>query len=1697
VPLFKYDKLRRNLIETIINNFRTNTLSNIAKGKYVIRFSDEFLEKVNDDIEKINFEDFHIKDVIDLVDKNLEKTTAERETILGELEFEIKDLLAESEGKVNKEDIIDLLLNFTCYDFYDELYELWKNKTILEGEELYLYFYDIEFNDNRYPVFFLPITLVKKKIEIDQNHKDLLNDKISDIFDIEYGSQLLINKSALEFIARSVNDLLVEKRPPLDIPNRHLYLGDFDIPNEMQATLNEICSYFRLDSLKIKEIDSEKVKNEHIEISNNFYIAICDKSDESLLNDFEELKDLLTKGETSTLVEIFTKMNDSFLLENPKTFEISIEDEYSNKNLTEKLSYHSPVPLNQEQQKILMALRNPGVKNIIVEGPPGTGKSHTITAIIFNALLENKSVLMTSDKKEALDVVEDKITGTLDRIRKGEEFLQNPILRLGKKETNYSKIFNQQNYEKIRSRYFAGRRNLEPLDKDIEECSQAICKDIENQIDVYSSTDLRNIKEIISLENSIKAKWQDCIEFAEAHKSKEFADVISKIYDIIADFKNIKEIISLTKGRINYAQFSPYGHDKIKILETISYLITHVNNLSKLPLEIVKKYSRYLKPIEGIPCKDIEFPAFSYEILLRMHSEVEKIFVSYQGFLKTIYVDLDEIKNNISRYENVISELRNITNKLKNIIEFYQDNFLKKREKFILLKDITDQNIEEVDRYIKKIYSLKSKLFGIILKRDELEEENHEFLNKFPSGSIFKHPHRQIDLFSREYRFYKLILNTKCDLSKISNINLEHLNWASVENLLVEFNDFKIDKASEEIETSLSNFLRELKAIRNSNYFSMIPADLSLIYFQDYSDLYAITSYVNLARNIISFLDELKSKSGIAALDKIIDIYWFLEQKNIDDLHRILTLLQQLIAFYRDKDNLLKTLKDFYLNHVNSITKLGIDINDPGSLVSNKLCDFSKVDVKNLCDYLNKYQDILDTFNKLRISDFRNERMDLEDNLVLKMTHILDAAVVKFRSENQKDQQEIRDLIRKKKKIPKELLRKLVETFPCLIVNIRDLGEYLPLEPEIFDIVIIDEASQVSIAQAFPAILRGKKVVVFGDHRQYSNVKSATAHIETNNFFFDHVRKAYKKYIDNFPAEKQQVLVNSVENFNIKKSILDFLKRMANYSCSLRKHFRGYKEIIEYSNKHFYKHYLQIVKIRSKPIDSVLNFHILQNVDKADIHSNTNSYESDFIMQKLEELKENGSEQSVGIITPFTNQQRHIYSKALSHKDSDYFIEKLKLKVMTFDTCQGDEKDIIFYSFVERDNEDILKYIFPKDLQHLDDEEEGTIKAQRLNVGFSRTKEEMHFVLSKDINNISGEIGRALTFYFNELKETRRLPSLDECNEKERLVLSYITQTEFYEQNKSNIEIFAQFKVGEYLKQIYDVEIPNYRSDFLIVYNRDDYSVCNIVVEYDGFEFHFKNNEYADINNFDKFYIEQDIERQKTLESYGYSFIRLNKFVLRGDPIQYLDKYLMAICKKKLKSNSVITKVIEDAGKIRDGELKQCLKCGAFKDIKSFIDHSTKSGIGRYCNSCKYVESLAAHPGKKSDVLRFEKVTDIKKCTKCGILKNITEFRFRKTRNYYESTCKVCEHEEKRKYRKEKYAHYGLVKEEDGVSKRNLLEDAINHGETLNITYTNSYGKTTTRKIKPLSLAGGFLKAYCFLRGQDRTFRVSRIKNIN
>ena len=77
----------------------------------------------------------------------------------------------------------------------------------------------------------------------------------------------------------------------------------------------------------------------------------------------------------------------------------------------------------------------------------------------------------------------------------------------------------------------------------------------------------------------------------------------------------------------------------------------------------------------------------------------------------------------------------------------------------------------------------------------------------------------------------------------------------------------------------------------------------------------------------------------------------------------------------------------------------------------------------------------------------------------------------------------IRKIIKKKKKFPTQEFESLQKGFPCIISSLRDFAEFIPLYPNMFDVVVIDEASQVSIAQALPALLRAKKVIVMGDRK--------------------------------------------------------------------------------------------------------------------------------------------------------------------------------------------------------------------------------------------------------------------------------------------------------------------------------------------------------------------------------------------------------------------------------------------------------------------------------------------------------------------------------------------------------------------------------------------------------------------------------------
>jgi superfamily I DNA and/or RNA helicase len=118
-------------------------------------------------------------------------------------------------------------------------------------------------------------------------------------------------------------------------------------------------------------------------------------------------------------------------------------------------------------------------------------------------------------------------------------------------------------------------------------------------------------------------------------------------------------------------------------------------------------------------------------------------------------------------------------------------------------------------------------------------------------------------------------------------------------------------------------------------------------------------------------------------------------------------------------------------------------------------------------------------------------------------------------------------------------------------------------------------------------------------------------------------------------------------------------------------------EMISFSSKYFYGDSLQVMKIRGNPIEDVIEFDAIDHDGLVDKH-NVNVLEAKRIVERVVELLDLDPMPSVGIITPHTEQQAFIGKLFNDHPRADELYDSLRLKVMTFDTCQGEEREVIF-----------------------------------------------------------------------------------------------------------------------------------------------------------------------------------------------------------------------------------------------------------------------------------------------------------------------------------------------------------------------------------------------------------------------------------
>lgn len=428
------------------------------------------------------------------------------------------------------------------------------------------------------------------------------------------------------------------------------------------------------------------------------------------------------------------------------------------------------------------------------------------------------------------------------------------------------------------------------------------------------------------------------------------------------------------------------------------------------------------------------------------------------------------------------------------------------------------------------------------------------------------------------------------------------------------------------------------------------------------------------------------------------------------------------------------------------------------------------------------------------------------------------------------------------------------KVLPIWMMSLDDVSRIVPLEMNAFDYVIIDEASQCNFAYAFPAMFRAKHTIFFGD----------TLQMRDDNIMF----KSNDQL--NAIAKKHKI----PESFQIKaeedtvKSVMDIAGLNSFKSTTLKYHYRSPKELIGFSNESFYEpigRKLEAVNdniVPYKDTGRVLLTHIVEANSDEETSDKTNLAEIRKIQELVGEIKSDPvlKDKSIAILT-FFNEQAELIRNAI--KDED-------IKVSIIDGIQGDERDIIIYSFVIKDPTDKKRYIA---LTGEGGEIRKDIAAGRVNVAFSRARLQVHTVtsLAPELWPEGIWIKRYLEYIEANGTVSRRHAKSEQQFDShfEENVFSYLAN---------------KLDAGDYTLDT-QVESLGFKID-LVVYRNGK----KLALEMDG-PSHFEGGD-------GQVYVKDDWDRQCALETAGWNFYRISYFDWVNDQaaeekalIEYIQQY--------------------------------------------------------------------------------------------------------------------------------------------------------------------------------------------------------------
>jgi len=393
-------------------------------------------------------------------------------------------------------------------------------------------------------------------------------------------------------------------------------------------------------------------------------------------------------------------------------------------------------------------------------------------------------------------------------------------------------------------------------------------------------------------------------------------------------------------------------------------------------------------------------------------------------------------------------------------------------------------------------------------------------------------------------------------------------------------------------------------------------------------------------------------------------------------------------------------------------------------------------------------------------------------------------------------------------------MQKANRAIRCWIMPHWRVSESLPSELAIFDLVIVDEASQSDL-WALPALLRAKKLLIVGDNKQVSPSAIGVREVD--------IRQLYARFLRTLPFG---------DVLSPDKSIYDLGSVMfAADLVRLREHFRCVAPIIEFSNHHFYNDEIRCLRVATaaERITPPLVDVFVKDGARDGRSMKINRAEARAIVEEIKALTSNPAfaSRTIGVVSLLGNDQsRYIFDLLITELGQEKFVRH-QIRCGDAMTFQGREADIVFISMVS--DADTVRAL------------SGEMYEQRFNVAVSRARDRVYLYRSFRREDLKENDLRArlLDHFAAPLRRDPEKKGRERCE-------SGFERAVFDRLHAAGHRVTPQVSAG------------GYRIDMVV----EGHAGRRLAIECDGDQYHAP-----------ELWME-DLHRQRTLERAGWTFWR-------------------------------------------------------------------------------------------------------------------------------------------------------------------------------------------------------------------------------